>query len=380
MNRRVVILGAGAAGLPAANRLVRHAGSDAAPEVVLVDRADGHLFAPGFTAVMFGDAEAGAFSRPLADLADPRVRLVRGEVTRIDPDASAVTGTFGELPYDELVIALGADVGWPDGPPPAGELAPWTLHGALAGRDVLRRLGPGDRVVAGPMGTAYRCPPAVFDLAVRIRQMTGADVEIVHPWPRPLAPFGEGPAAAFTELLAGAGVRFTGEFAIAGITEDTVTSSSGSQAGFDAAFIVPPHRPPAVVADSPLAGESGWPAVSYPSFTHPAYPHVSVIGDLAAPALRAGLAGTLAVFEAAHVADRILARAGGTDPGPPRMSAICFADPGRTGSFLHCDFAGPAAGTGPAACALMPWLPYFRKAKRLFAEEWFDSMLTGEIA
>lgn len=380
MNRRVVILGAGAAGLPAANRLVRHADSDTAPEVVLVDRAAEHVFAPGFVAVMFGDAEVGSFRRPLAELADPRVKLVHGEITRIDPEASTVTGTFGELPYDELVIALGADVGWPEGPPPAGELAPWTQRGALGGRDVLRRLGPGDRIVTGPMGAVYRCPPAVFDLAVRIRQVTGADVEVVHPWPRPLAPFGDGPAAAFTGMLADAGVRFTGEFSIAEITEDAVVSASGARAGFDAAIIVPPHRPPAVVAGSPLAGESGWPAVSYPSFTHPAYRNVSVIGDLAGPALRAGLAGTLAVFEAAHVADRILAQSGGPAPGPPRMSAICFADPGRTGSFLHCDFGGPAAGTGPAACTLMPWLPYFRRAKRLFADEWFTSMLTGEIA
>ena len=379
MKRRVVILGAGAGGLPAANRLVRSAGGDA-PEVVLVDRAAEHVFAPGYVAVMFGDAEPDAFRRPLAELADPRVRLVRGEVTGIDPDAATVTGSFGDLAYDELVIALGADVGWPDGPPAAGELAPWTLAGALAGRETMRRLSPRDRVVLGPMGGIYRCPPAVFDLAVRIRRQTGAEVEVVHPWPRPLAPFGEAPASAFTSLLATAGVRYTGGFTVAEVRADAVVSSEGAEAGFGAAFIVPPHRPPAVVAGSPLAGPAGWPEVSYPSLTHPAYPNVSVIGDLAGPALRSGLAGTLAVFQAAHVADRILAGFGGRPaPGQPQMSAICFADPGHTGSFLHCDFAGPAAGTGPAACTLMPWLPYFRRAKRLFAEEWFASMLAGEV-
>jgi sulfide:quinone oxidoreductase len=62
------------------------------------------------------------------------------------------------------------------------------------------------------------------------------------------------------------------------------------------------------------------------------------------------------------------------------MSAICFLDTGETGAFLHCDFTGPASGAGPAACTLMPWLPFFRGAKRLFAQEWFATTLRGEVS
>jgi sulfide:quinone oxidoreductase len=120
--------------------------------------------------------------------------------------------------------------------------------------------------------------------------------------------------------------------------------------------------------------------VTYPTFTHPAYSNVAIIGDLAAPALKVGMAGTLAVFQAAHVADRIAARAGGPPaPTRPHMSAICFVDTGHTGSLLHCDFTGPAEGNGPADCLLMPWLPYFRSAKQVFADEWFTTMLSGQI-
>ncbi|GAA3162837.1 FAD/NAD(P)-binding oxidoreductase [Blastococcus jejuensis] len=377
MSRRVVVLGGGAGGLAAANRLAQHG---AALEVVLVDRSADHVFAPGFVAVMFGEAEPEAFRRPLRDLLDPAVRLVTGEATQLDVAGRRVRGSFGDLEYDDLVLALGAEVGWPLGPPPSGDLAPWTLDGALAGASALTRLGPRDRVVVGPTGVGYRCPPAVFDLAVRIRRVTGARVDVVHPWPAPLAPFGPGPSAAATRLLADAGVGFHGGFEVSEVDAGVLVSASGDELPYDAAFVVPPHRPPSLVADSPLAGPGGWPVVRFPSFGVDGAEGVSVIGDLASASLKVGMAGTLAVHEAAFVADRIAAVAGGPPAREhPVMSAICFLDTGETASFLQCDFTGPASGAGPAACTLMPWLPYFRAAKRLFAEEWFATTVRGGV-
>ncbi|MGZ4658840.1 MAG: FAD-dependent oxidoreductase, partial [Blastococcus sp.] len=102
MTRRVVVLGGGAGGLPAANRLGRSAEAGADLEVVLVDRSPEHVYAPGFVAVMFGEAEPEAFRRPLADLLHPAVRLVTGEATSLDPAGHRVLGSFGELPYDDL--------------------------------------------------------------------------------------------------------------------------------------------------------------------------------------------------------------------------------------------------------------------------------------
>jgi sulfide:quinone oxidoreductase len=377
MTRRVVVLGAGAAGLAAANRLAGHAGAGTGLEVVLVDRSGEHVFLPGLVAVLFGEGDPGSFRRPLHELTRPQVQVVTGEVTGLDPGAGLVAGSFGELACDELVVALGAEVSWPAGPPPGGDLAPWTLAGALAGRRVLRSVRPGTRVVVGTAGLTYRCPPAVFDLAARIRRFTGAHVDLVHPWPSPLAPFGPGPAAGFTAMLAEAGVRYHGDFTIGRVEPGELASASGEVLPYDVALLVPPHRAPAVLAASPLAGPSGWPAVTFPALTHPAFPDVTILGDVAAPALHAGMAGTLAVFEASHAADRIAA--GNARPAShPRMAAICFADSGDTGSFLYCDFTGPATGTGPAECILMPPLPYFRRAKQVFAQEWFTSMLTGD--
>jgi sulfide:quinone oxidoreductase len=368
-----LVLGGGAAGVAAANRLA--GSSRGGLEVVLVDRTGTHLFQPGLVAVMLGDAEPGAYQRPLTDLLAGGVKLLEGEVEGLDPASREVTGSFGKLGYDELVLALGAEVN-PSSLGEAGELAPWTLAGALAGREALLKAGPGVRVVVGATTLSYRCPPAVFDLSLRLRGRSGAEVELVHPWPVPLAPFGQRVSEAFAAMLSQAEVRYHGGFMLSSASEGVLSSTDGRQVGYDIALLVPPHGPPAVVARSPLAGEGGWPEVSYPGLTHPSFPEVSVLGDLAAPALGVGMAGTLAVSEARHAAERLVAKlAGEAGLLAPQMSALCFVDTGVTGSALVCDFSGPASKTGPPTCVLLPFLEYFRKAKQLFAEEWFAGTL-----
>ena len=192
MSARVVVLGAGAAGLSAANRLA--AARAAGTEIVVVDRAGEHVFWPGLTGVLFGDTELAAIRRPLASLLAGGVRLIAGEAAQVTAAENRVTGSFGELAYDYLVVALGAEVGWPEGEPACRELAPWTPAGAAAGSEALRALRPGQRVVVAPHSLPYRCPPAVFDFAARLRHATAADVTVAHPWARPLDPFGEQPA------------------------------------------------------------------------------------------------------------------------------------------------------------------------------------------
>jgi sulfide:quinone oxidoreductase len=384
MTRRVVVLGAGPAGLATANRLASAAeastGLQTGIEVVLVDSSPEHRYLAGLTAVLFEGADPATTRRPIVDLCHPGVRFVLGELKALDPEGPIARGSFGELAADRLVVALGVEVGWPDGTPPCGELAPWTPAGAVAGREALARIGPDSHVVVAPASLPYRCPPAIFDLAARLRLATGAEVTLAHPWPKPLAPFGEAVGAAVGQLLDGAGVVWRGDFALERVEPEALVGASGERVGFDVAFVVPPHRPPAPVAASALAGPDGWPRVEFPTLVHPEHPAVTVLGDLAAPALGVGMAATLAVFEAGYVADRITAElTGGPSPPGPRMAAVCFFDIGTTASFLYCDFGAPAAGLGPPACVFMPPMPWFRSAKRAFAAEWFASTVRGEL-
>lgn len=377
MTTRAVVLGGGAGGARAANLLAQQAPQGT--EVILVERTGTHLFQPGLVQVLFGEAGIGSYRRPLSGLLAPGVKLVVGEVESLDLPVRLVKGSFGELAYDELVVALGVEAasGALEG---LEELSPWTVPGALAGREALSKAGPRTRVIVGVAGIPYRCPPAVFDLAVRLRARTGAEVELFHPWDAPLAPFGEQVSGAFSALLSAAGVTYHGGFRLVSCVDGCATASDGRELRFDMALVVPPHKPPRAVSSSELAGEGGWPEVTYPSLTSPRFAEVSVLGDLAAVALGAGMAGTLALSEAGHVAGRLAAKlSGGVPPRSPQMSALCFVDTGITASALACDFTAPAAKAGPPSCVLLPFMSYFRRAKQLFAEEWFSALGGGAV-
>ncbi|MDG6110417.1 NAD(P)/FAD-dependent oxidoreductase [Dactylosporangium aurantiacum] len=108
--QRVVIIGGGFAGLRAARGLRR-----APADVVLVDRANHHLFRPLLYQVATGLLPAGDIAPPLRRiLAEQRnTRVLLGEATAVNPHAQTVTvtaadGTAQRLGYDHLVLAAGA--------------------------------------------------------------------------------------------------------------------------------------------------------------------------------------------------------------------------------------------------------------------------------
>ncbi|MHB8294591.1 MAG: NAD(P)/FAD-dependent oxidoreductase [Acidimicrobiales bacterium] len=401
----IVILGAGPAGISTANRLARSLSPGSGHHIKLVSASEEHVYQPGFVSVMFGDRSPADLARPVRELVAEDVAFLTGEVSRVDPERRTVSGSFGEIGYDYLVVALGARSGWPEAEPEA-VAAPWSMDGATASAEALATAGPGTRIAVGVASMPYRCPPAPFDLSLRLRHDLGAEVTVFHPWPTPLAMLGQGPGALIAGMFADSGVRYEGGFALEGFGDHVVKSRDSRAIEYDLAIVVPPHRPPACLSASGLAGDSGFMAVDYPSLRHPRHSEVFGIGDVVAPELKAGMAGTLGIFEGAFVADAIAAQLGagpggpagdgsaepgdgpevGTAPvaavtGEPRMSAICFMDMGFAGSFVYCDFAPSARGSGAMPeCVAMPPMPYFRAAKALFAEQWFSGMLSGHIS
>lgn len=106
---RIVIVGAGFAGLRAARTLARTARGRA--DITLLNPADHFLYLPLLPRVAAGDLDprriAGSLSRTLRG-----VRLVLGEAGRVDLDARTVgytgpEGDAGVLAYDRLVLAAG---------------------------------------------------------------------------------------------------------------------------------------------------------------------------------------------------------------------------------------------------------------------------------
>lgn len=107
MPYKVVIVGAGFAGLRLARKLNNHPGF----EVLLIDRYNYHQFQPLFYQVATAALDASNISFPLrkAFQKSKNVRIRIEEVKKILIDQNKIITNTEELSYDYLVLAMGAD-------------------------------------------------------------------------------------------------------------------------------------------------------------------------------------------------------------------------------------------------------------------------------
>ena len=106
---RVVIIGAGYAGLRCAQILSKYLTGENFPEVVLLDRYDYHQIITELPVAAGGRAEAKDVSVPLDEvLHKSAVRIEQAEVERIDLDNRVVATAHGQLAYSTLVVAVGS--------------------------------------------------------------------------------------------------------------------------------------------------------------------------------------------------------------------------------------------------------------------------------
>src|SRR3990170_7789005 len=164
MSRSVLILGAGLGGVVAAEALRKLLPAE--DRVTVVDRAESHLFPPSLLWLMVGTRAAGDFSRPIARLAGRGIEVLRGEVTRIDPQAVAAEIDAKKISADAMVIALGAAYA-PEAIPGLAEagLSFYTLEGAAAIHAELEKFS-GGRLVVLTAAPQYKCPAGPYEAAL----------------------------------------------------------------------------------------------------------------------------------------------------------------------------------------------------------------------
>lgn len=103
---KVLVLGAGFGGLYTA--LLAHRALGRRAEVTVVDRNEYFLFTPLLYQIVTGALAPPHIARPLTRLLPRDVRFVQTEVRAVDLPGRRVETEVGLLPYDFLVIALGA--------------------------------------------------------------------------------------------------------------------------------------------------------------------------------------------------------------------------------------------------------------------------------
>jgi NADH dehydrogenase len=104
---RIIILGGGFAGVTVAEALERKFGADQDVDITLVSEGNSLLFTPMLAEVAGGSIEATHISNPIR-MALHRTTFVRDRITALDPERRMVKTAGQELPYDHVVLALGA--------------------------------------------------------------------------------------------------------------------------------------------------------------------------------------------------------------------------------------------------------------------------------
>jgi sulfide:quinone oxidoreductase len=329
VSERILVLGAGFAGLELATILSETFGDDAG--VTLVERGDAFVFGYSKLDVMFGHAEPDAVRLPYSAVAKPGVRLVRETVTAIDPANLRVTTDAGEHEADVLVVALGADYAF-DATPGLSEGGNefYSVAGAERLREVLPSFTSGHAVI-GVCGAPFKCPPAPSEAALLLHEYllerdVRADcrISLVMPFQTPVPPSPD-TSAALLAAFAERDIEFMSGRKVASLdaSRKVAVLADGTEIPYDLFLGVPQHRAPDVVLESGMA-EDGYVPVDSRTLES-RFPGVYAVGDVATVGVPK--AGVFSEGAARVVAAQIVARrTGGRPPAGFDGKGACYVE------------------------------------------------------
>ncbi len=350
----IVILGGGVGGTLVANLLARKL-SPRQANITVIDRSGRHTYQPGWLYIPFGGPPPERLERAERSLLARPVRLVIGDVRRIDRDARQIAMADGMIiPYDTLVIATGARLA-PEAVPGYTEGAHhfYSAEAALRLHAALRDF-QGGRVVVGVADIPYKCPPAplefafLLDDALRERGLRER-TEIVYLSPINRVFTIESVAQFVTPLLEQRGIRYELFFNTESIDPHarTITSLEETTLDYTLLVLVPPHRGAQIVVDAGLGDAQGWIPTDRETLQSKADPHIYVIGD--ASDLPVSKSGSAAHFEAKVVAHRVVCEVlEQTDDTRYDGAVMCFLETGRgQATQMVFDYTHPPAPPRP---------------------------------
>lgn len=298
MRPRVVILGAGFAGLNAAKAL-----KGAEVDITIIDRRNFHLFQPLLYQVAMAALNPSDIAYPIRSIFrnQRNVRKVLlAEVTDVDLEQRLVTVVDENVPYDYLIVATGAThsyFGHDEWEPVAHGLK--TVEDALTMRaHVLRAFETADSnpddadrlltfVVVGAGPTGVELAGALVEIAVHAMGLEFHDVDpararvvLVEAADRVLPPYVPSLSASARRQLEDLGVEVLTNSLVSEIDEGGVTLASGER--IQAATVlwaagVQASPVGSMVGEVDRAGR----VLVEPDLSIPGRPEVFVVGDLA---------------------------------------------------------------------------------------------------
>ena len=263
--KKIVILGGGFGGITAAQEL--RSALPAEHQVTLIDRSAHFMMGLRKLWMLVGRGTRQEGTRSLDGLRARGIDVRVATVSAIDPRARTVRTDAASLPFDYLVVALGAEPR-PDlvsgfGPPA------FNLYDA----DDVERLAPRirafreGRILIAVMGVPYKCPPAPYEAAMMLDDLfrkrglrDAVRIDTSTPQPMSLPVVGATNCTQVEGYLSARGISFSPNRKVMKVDGNTVVAEGGAVQA-DLLIGVPPHRPPAIVRESGLSLRGEWLAV-----------------------------------------------------------------------------------------------------------------------
>ena len=208
IGKRILILGAGFGGLAAAEFAAKNLSAD--HRIILIDRKQSFIMGFVNLWIVYGTRRLEDSQTNLNILTQRGIEFIKDEIIKIDTQINTVTTKLqGELGYDYLIIALGA------------ELAPEKINGFVENRgfnlydvkqtpklhEKLLSLKSG-RIAISIMGIPYKCPPAPYEASLLINDMlikngtrNSIEIDLYVPTPMALPVAGQKISQAVVDLI-----------------------------------------------------------------------------------------------------------------------------------------------------------------------------------
>lgn len=297
--KKVVIVGAGTAGISVAARLLDEPNP---PTVVLIDPADEHYYQPIWTLVGGGVFPKEISARPMADVIPNGATWVQDRVKEFKPDDNTVVTAGGKnIDYDYLVVAAGIQLDWDQIKGLKGNMGKGGICSNYSYETVestwktLRELDSGRAVFTFPSTVApensLKCagaPQKIMWLTEHWLERAGLRdrVEVVYA-SATAGIFGiEKYKIALQKLVDKRDIKthFRRNLIEVKAAEkkaifESLDGKENLELEYDMLHVVPPQSAPDFIKSSPLANAGGWVDVDKYTTQHTKYPNVFSLGD-----------------------------------------------------------------------------------------------------
>lgn len=332
---KIVIAGAGAAGLSLASRLKQQMPR---ATIVIIDAKKDHHFQPGFTLVGAGLWSPADVTFRNADFMPSGIDWIEQNVAEFNPDANAVTTTGRQrVSYDFLFVATGLMLDYKriEGMDTSliGKNGITSIYAgpeaaAKSFREIDTFIDKGGVGLFGRPQTEMKCAGAPLKVTFitddRARRKGRRDaVKLIYNAHNP-AVFAVVPVNdRVKEMFAARDVTMNFNHILTAIDPGSKRATYATGPGlvtmdYDFIHVVPPMRAPDAVKNSPLPWQDGafaadgWLEADKATLRHPRYPNVFAVGDIAG--VPRGKTAASVKWQVPVVVDNLVAETAGREP------------------------------------------------------------------